>query len=310
MILCEVCCREFPNQGARVNHGICVLTPDLQEKIRSTYLEGKSLKETARIAGVSKTKAGWVIGKLRSKSEALRVSRCITPVLHSKETKEKMRQRRFSYLKKSKGEKTPFERRWSGEMSNLESWFYDSVIESCNLSKSYFISHEYPEYPYFIDFAFLDIKVAVEIDGPLHLKPNRALHDKKKDEDLLEKGWRVYRIRFDECNENGKQDFLKFLESSNSYRTPVYYENFDFDRWGLYKKKAVRFSNTREQWLTKVKQDNYETIHLPRIKKILENKEILRIQERGWVNRVADLLEMKPQKINGWMKKFCPELLT
>jgi hypothetical protein len=184
------------------------------------------------------------------------------------------------------------------------------VIESCELSKTYAISHEYPEYPYFIDFAFHDIKVAVEIDGPLHLKPDRALHDKKKDEDLLKKGWRVYRIRFNECDESGKQDFLKFLESLKPYRIPVDFGNFNFDRWGLYKKKTLGPSKTREQWVFNTRQENYQTIHAPRIKKIFENKETLRIQEWGWVNRVAKLLKMKPQKVSGWIKKFCPELLA
>jgi hypothetical protein len=280
----------------------------LQSEIRELYEEGKSIKETARISGVSKTQAIWVIGTLRSKSEALRLSRTISPVLHSESAKEKMRQSRFSYLKRVKGERTPFQRRWSGEMSSLETWFFDEVIQRNALLEKHIISHEYPEYPYFIDFAFHDLRVAVEIDGPLHLKPDRAMHDKKKDKELLDRNWRVYRIRFDECNESGAKAFLSFLESSDSHRVPVDFGEFNFDKWGLHK-KIHPSTKSRDEWKETVRRENQENIHSPRIKKLIENKEALMIPKWGWVGRAARLLDMKPQKVNGWMKKFCPELL-
>lgn len=308
MTACEVCGRKFPNEGAKSSHRECKLTQQLQSEIRTLYKEGKSLKETARLSGISKTQAGWVIGKLRSPSDALSLSRTISPVLHTDVTKEKMRKSRFSYLMRTKGERTPYQRRWSGEMSNLETWFFDEVIQRNSLLEKHIISHEHPEYPYFIDFAFHDLRVAVEIDGPLHLKPDRAAHDKKKDRELLTKGWRVYRIRFDECNESGAKQFLSFLEGSESHRIPVDFGEFNFDKWGLHKKIHGN-SRNREEWKEAVRRENQENIHIPRIKKLIENKESLMIPKWGWVGRVAKLLDMKPQKVNGWMKKFCPELL-
>jgi very-short-patch-repair endonuclease len=310
MLQCKVCERLFPNQGAYSSHGDCKLTNEIRQKIILIYESGKSLKETSKIAGISKNQTLRVIGKLRSKSEALSISRKMSPILHSESTKEKMRKSRFLFLKRANGNKTPYQRRWAREMSSLESWFYDSVIIQDKLNEKFIISHEHPEYPYFIDFAFHDIRLAVEIDGPLHLKPDRAAHDKKKDEDLLSRGWRIYRIRFDECNENGKKSFLKFLENVQSHRIPVEFGEFNFDKWGFHKKKSATPHRSRKEWNSILEQENYINIHEPRIKKIKENKEKLRIPERGWVGRVAELLEMKPQKVNSWMKRFCPELMT
>ena len=51
-------------------------------------------------------------------------------------------------------------------------------IESNGLDKKYSIIREYSVFPYFIDFAFVNQMVAIEIDGSQHLLPER----KEKDE--------------------------------------------------------------------------------------------------------------------------------
>ena len=49
-------------------------------------------------------------------------------------------------------------------------------------------------HPYFIDFAFIDIKVAVEIDGSQHLLEDRKMWDNKKDILLRNNNWRIFRV--------------------------------------------------------------------------------------------------------------------
>lgn len=49
---------------------------------------------------------------------------------------------------------------------------------------------------YFIDFAFIKEKVALEIDGKQHTFPERKKSDKKKDIFLREKGWKIIRVKF------------------------------------------------------------------------------------------------------------------
>ena len=59
---------------------------------------------------------------------------------------------------------------------------------------------------YFIDFAFSDKKIAVEIDGKQHLLPLRKRMDKKKDSFLMQNGWKVIRIQWiNPINEKNKK---------------------------------------------------------------------------------------------------------
>lgn len=54
-----------------------------------------------------------------------------------------------------------------------------------------------PEYKvgkYFIDFAFENVMVALEIDGKQHKRPDYAERDRRKDKLLIENGWTVFRI--------------------------------------------------------------------------------------------------------------------
>ena len=54
-------------------------------------------------------------------------------------------------------------------------------VESNGLDKKYSIVREYSVFPYFIDFAFVNQMVAIEIDGSQHLLPERKERDDKKD---------------------------------------------------------------------------------------------------------------------------------
>ena len=79
---------------------------------------------------------------------------------------------------------------------------FKRMLEENDLDKQYLIYREYPVYPYFIDFAFVDLKIAVEIDGSQHLEEDRKERDDKKDELLLSKGWKIVRITAKEVISN------------------------------------------------------------------------------------------------------------
>jgi very-short-patch-repair endonuclease len=67
-----------------------------------------------------------------------------------------------------------------------------------NILEAYGVEYEYekPMGRYSVDFAFNDKKIALEIDGKQHEDPSRVESDKRKDEFLLQNGWRVYRIKW------------------------------------------------------------------------------------------------------------------
>lgn len=62
------------------------------------------------------------------------------------------------------------------------------------MPKKFQIVREYSVFPYFIDFAFPQIMLAVEIDGSQHEIKDRKKRDMEKDIHLNNNGWRVYRI--------------------------------------------------------------------------------------------------------------------
>ncbi len=65
---------------------------------------------------------------------------------------------------------------------------------------------EHPHHRWFIDFAFLDKKIALEIDGKQHDFPERKESDLRKDSSLKSEGWVVYRIRWKKISKEFYQE--------------------------------------------------------------------------------------------------------
>jgi very-short-patch-repair endonuclease/uncharacterized Zn ribbon protein len=64
---------------------------------------------------------------------------------------------------------------------------------------------------WFIDFAFINKKLALEIDGKQH--EERKEQDKIKDDFLINNGWKVFRVKwYNPINENNKEKIYKEIE--------------------------------------------------------------------------------------------------
>ena len=94
-----------------------------------------------------------------------------------------MREKRLKFMKEHP-EKTAWRR---SNMSYPEQQFA-KFLEERGYSKKYLIEREKSVYPYFIDFAFTDLKIAVEIDGSQHLEEDRHKRDEAKDALLINNG--------------------------------------------------------------------------------------------------------------------------
>ena len=72
---------------------------------------------------------------------------------------------------------------------------------------------ELPVGRWFIDFAFIDKKLAIEIDGKQHEYAERKLKDIEKDKFLSDAGWTVFRIKWkNPVNENNKSFLYSQIE--------------------------------------------------------------------------------------------------
>ena len=218
---------------------------------------------------------------------------------HSEESKEKMRRKRFDFLKKRTGE-TAWERRASRKMSFLEQWFFDNVILEHNLTEKYDIVNEYAQYPYFIDFAFLNIKLAVELDGACHFKngKERIEHDKKKDAALIENGWSIFRIKFDEANDETIRKFLTTITGMKA--GDKIYSNGVVN----YKEHKVKKTRSMKEF-RRQRSEQYEKNQRELIDLILNSN--IDFSKYGWASLVSQIIRQKPQKVNSWMRRFMPE---
>ena len=226
---------------------------------------------------------------------------------HTEETKELIRRKRFEYLKKKTG-KTAWERRAKGELSYLEKWFFDNVIEKYNLYDIYDIGNEYPVYPYFIDFAFLNIKLCVELDGACHFKNKKRIeHDIKRDNFLVDEGWKIYRIRFDEISDDTVDSFLEYLETYESQ--PKILGNTVY-RGAINKKPKLTLEERiqkKKERSKQIKEKNYIEIWKSRIESL--NNSNIDFSIAGWSKEVADVVGIRPQKVMNFMRTHCPKHL-
>lgn len=110
--------------------------------------------------------------------------------------------------------------RWNNKPSYPEEWFM-SVIENEFTDKNYI--REFPFSKYSIDFAWVHLKKAIEIDGEQHQRfPEYAKRDRIKDSLLEESGWSVLRLPWKAIFHNTKDSIKQmklFIESSNSCST-------------------------------------------------------------------------------------------
>jgi len=223
-----------------------------------------------------------------------------TSRVHSKETIEKIRQKRIEYLQKKTG-KTAWERRSRKEMSYLENWFQEEVILKNSLQEKHQIITEYHVGGYFVDFAFLDKMIAVEIDGRCHFDKNmkRNERDSKKDEVLKNLGWNVIRMNFYDIRHNHEmlvENFLNLLDSNDSRSC----EWFGQIRYAEYKKTQKKMEIS-----SKIKF-NHE-LNLKRICEIKSSN--IDFTKRGWVQQASKIIGITPQKTRSWFSNNMPDLL-
>lgn len=209
MFECKICQKEFSNKGGFVVHEkTCERILQYKEEIKKLYIEDLwSIREVAKRFNVGTAIITNLLGEdRRTPSEGAIVAHKKYPETfkHSEQTKDVLRVKRLNFIKNN-----PNKTAWrTKNISYPEKLLLDKITE-LGWDKKYSIVRELSVFPFFIDFAFMNENVAIEIDGSQHLLPDRKERDEKKDKLLIENGWTIIRISENEIKKNIDETLVK-----------------------------------------------------------------------------------------------------
>ena len=147
---------------------------------------------------------------------------------------------------------------------------------------------------YSIDIAFPDIKLGIEINGNQHYNMNGTLKKYYQDRhnQIVAAGWNLLEVHYSFCY---NQDNLKSLISK--WEQPDYSEYFNIK----IKKQEEKIKNKAEAHGVKTKRKTDEKM-IPKINLLIESD--IDFSVFGWVKEAAKILNVKEQKVNGYMKRY------
>lgn len=290
---CYYCNKNIENENLQKHLSYCPLNPNKNKKPKCAgWNKGKNKNNDDRIKKQSENlKKTYKTGNVKIVRNPFWKGKKMP-----RDIVEKSKKSRLKYLKNNR-EKTPWNK---NKLTYGENYLYQLFLQN-NLHEKYVIVNEYCEFPYFLDFAFINEKVDVEFDGGCHFKNGneRYEHDIKRDEFLKEKGWRIYRIPYYELKNFKLENLLEFIGNS------VLNENIDKVNYILkykeYKEKQLNKIKEEKNRIKKIKIENKNKEI--EIKKILILESDIKFEKNGWVKYAAILLGCNYRKVNKWMRK-------
>lgn len=97
---------------------------------------------------------------------------------------------------------------WKQRKSNFQSFpeiFFERVLKNNKIR----YEKEKKINRFWIDFALIDYKVALEIDGKQHDYPERRKHDEQRDKIIEDESWSVYRIKWRDIKSKEGKEYIK-----------------------------------------------------------------------------------------------------
>lgn len=178
-------------------------TPYDWVKIQKNYDNGMSLRELdPSLRTLNKAaKKGWFIP--RTRSEAGKLSNKVNPRRHTIETKQRLREHMLRRL--ADGTYPTLGKNFKGRPQSYPEKWMESVIQARFIDQLY--TKEYPIGIYSLDFAWIDKKKCIEVDGLTHeLTVDK---DTRRDAWLAANGWQTMRIKWKDCVSDKEHYILK-----------------------------------------------------------------------------------------------------
>jgi len=296
MFECKICNRKLDNVGNLKQHiKKCEKLHIIKDELIRLYVdESYSVKDLRKKFKFQSDDIKFVLGdNVRSASDANKLAHKKYPekFKHTEKSKKIMREKRLEFMKNN-----PDKTAWRLSNVSYPEKLFIEYVESNNLDKKYSIVREYSVFPYFIDFAFVNQMVAIEIDGSQHLLPERKERDDKKDKLLNELGWLVIRVSEKEIKTNIGETFnqilsiLKDKPKINNHRIGLIVKPKKYQ-----KKERNEFGFTELEIESKFKQ---RKIKRPQLSVLLEQTKQMGFPKTGKLYNVSE------NTIRKWIKAY------
>lgn len=197
--------------------------------------------------------------------------------------------------------------------------FFIKLMEMNNLYSQFIIKEKLSFNKYFLDFAFVEMKIDVEIDGQQHYITQDAIdYDNERDNFVMDSGWKVYRINWLELKKEPKKvinNLIIWLSENSKYRKYDISKTLE-ELKPKQKKNYIRVKKpkiSKNQKIKKIKitrkrneyfldrKNHYDEKIQPIINKILNSD--IDFSKYGWVKEVSKLIGISENKGGFWLKK-------
>jgi very-short-patch-repair endonuclease len=208
MLKCKYCGRECKNKNSLTQHEIrCKSNPNgiiVKPSYGMLGKKGKNQYIKAKETGIE-----YIISDEHRK----KMSIISTGRKHSEETKQKISEHRKKYLELNP-DKIPYVLNHSSKISYPEQYFLECFVHIVNKKFQHNINR------YIVDFANIQEKLYLEIDGEQHYVDTRIVaHDNIRTQILSDLGWTGIRIRWaefkklsDESKKEKIQELINFMK--------------------------------------------------------------------------------------------------
>jgi very-short-patch-repair endonuclease len=205
VFICKFCNRETTNAGANKKHeNRCKQNPNPTpvsqrqlDALKSREIKNQFMK--ARKLGLPMP-SGTMTGKIGT----------FTGRKHSNETKDKISKSRIKYLSENP-DKVPYKLNHYSKGPSYPERYWKKVFDKLKVD----YTEQYQIHTYQLDFALIEQKIDIEIDGEQHyLDPKIIESDIRRNKYLEDLGWKIIRIRWSEYKRIiDKQEKLKYIDT-------------------------------------------------------------------------------------------------
>lgn len=186
-------------------------------------------------------------------------------------------------------------------MSYPELWF-EAMLKDNALDLNYEYNKQF--YQYKLDFAWESKRLCIEIDGSQHyLMPDRAESDKRKDELLRSKGWKVLRLKWGyiaKCPNDAISKVREFLNGRGDVSIPLYKTKYEVSEEN---RKTCEMENIAKDSMDRYNRRKITPQQFETRKRLILNSGI-DLSKIGWVSAVSKITKLSRRSINLTVNHF------